>query len=113
MEAARGNNDQAILVLSVGSQRTPGLQQALVEQGFRVWTCESNRRADSLLELRCWTLVLVDLVHVLGGGLEVCARVRDNFAGPVLVVSMRGDNRVVTVAYDLSLGSGYSNRAAA
>lgn len=93
MEAVGMSNAKSILLLCVGPRRTPGLQEALFEQGLRVWTCESNSRSDSLLDLRCWSLVLIDLVHVLGGGLAACARVRENFAGPVVVVSARGDER--------------------
>lgn len=82
--------DPAVLILNVGHRPTPLVRAALAEQGFRTWICESPRELRTVLGLRRWSLVLIDLPYPVGRGLARCAEVRDLYRGPLVVLSGHG-----------------------
>jgi len=96
METIRRN----ILVVDDESQITRVLRTALAAQGYTVRTAGDG---DEALEvMREWTpdLVITDLSMPNMGGLELCRRIRTKWAVPIIVLSVRGEEKPKVEALD-------------
>src|SRR6516162_3073794 len=92
----RGN----ILVVDDESQITRVLRTALSSHGYAVRTAGDG---DEALEImREWTpdLVITDLSMPNMGGLELCRRIRAKSQVPIIVLSVRGEEKVKVEALD-------------
>lgn len=89
MDPAPAPETRATLVITIGPRPTPGLQALLLEQGFHPWTSASRHDLPTLLSLRPWALVLLDVASPRGRSLQSCAQVRALYAGPIAAVSTR------------------------
>lgn len=89
MEAAPAPEPSATLVITIGPRPTPGLQAVLLAQGFQPWTSASRHDLPTLLALRSWALVLLDVASPQGRSLQSCARVRELYTGPLAAISPR------------------------
>jgi two-component system KDP operon response regulator KdpE len=92
----RGN----ILVVDDESQITRVLRTALSSHGYAVRTAGDG---DEALEImREWTpdLVITDLSMPNMGGLELCRRIRAKSQVPVIVLSVRGEEKIKVQALD-------------
>src|SRR6266568_2285180 len=96
METIRRN----ILVVDDESQITRVLRTALAAQGYTVRTAGDG---DEALEvMREWTpdLVITDLSMPNMGGLELCRRIRSKMAVPIIVLSVRDEEKPKIEALD-------------
>lgn len=96
-----GNTAQRnILVVDDESQITRVLRTALSGHGYLVRTAGDG---DEALEvMRQWTpdLVITDLSMPNMGGLELCRRIRSKSAIPIIVLSVRGEEKPKVEALD-------------
>ena len=89
-----------ILVVDDESQITRVLRTALSSHGYSV---RSAADGDEALEvMRQWTpdLVITDLSMPNMGGLELCRRIRSKSSVPIIVLSVRGEERPKVEALD-------------
>ena len=89
-----------ILVVDDESQITRVLRTALSSHGYNV---RSAADGDEALEvMRQWTpdLVITDLSMPNMGGLELCRRIRSKSSVPIIVLSVRGEERPKVEALD-------------
>lgn len=77
----------SVLIITIGPRPNPELQKALIRQGLQVWTAASRYDVPSLLALRDWSLVLLDLNHPQGESLRICREIRQKFPGPLAAVT--------------------------
>ncbi len=88
-----GRAAQSILVVDDESQITRVLRTALAGHGYNVRTAGDG---DEALEvMRQWTpdLVITDLSMPNMGGLELCRRIRSKSSVPIIVLSVRGEEK--------------------
>lgn len=74
------------LVVTLGPKATPGLQTALTDKDFSSWTAAGRYDFFTLLSLRQWSLVVVDLVQSLSRNLERCLQIRKMYSGPMVII---------------------------
>ncbi len=89
-----------ILVVDDEPQITRVLRTTLSSHGYTIHTAADG---DEALEvMRDWTpdLVITDLAMPNMEGLELCRRIRDKSAIPIIVLSVRGDERTKIEALD-------------
>jgi two-component system KDP operon response regulator KdpE len=77
------------------------LSVALHSRGYRVDTVATGEEALEALSTNTYELVLLDLGLPDMDGLDVCRRLREWSAIPIIVVSVRGDDRDKVAALDL------------
>lgn len=89
-----------ILVVDDEVQITRVLRRGLSSKGFEVQTAEDGEEA--LTIFRQWKpdLVITDLSMPGMGGLELCRRIRKTSIVPVLVLSVKGEERTKVEALD-------------
>jgi two-component system KDP operon response regulator KdpE len=94
--AAKGN----ILVVDDEPQITRVLKTTLSSQGYGVRTASDGDEA--LLILKEWTpdLVITDLRMPNLGGLELCRQIRARSRIPIIVLSVKGEERIKVEALD-------------
>ena len=94
--AAKGN----ILVVDDEPQITRVLKTTLSSQGYGVRTASDGEEA--LLSLKDWTpdLVITDLRMPNLGGLELCRQIRAKSRIPIIVLSVKGEERIKVDALD-------------
>ncbi|PSH05250.1 MAG: DNA-binding response regulator [Acidobacteria bacterium] len=100
MTTAAGSAQRNILVVDDESQITRVLRTALSSYGYGVRTAGDG---DEALEImRDWTpdLVITDLSMPNMGGLELCRRIRAKSALPIIVLSVRGEEKIKVDALD-------------
>jgi two-component system, OmpR family, KDP operon response regulator KdpE len=90
-----------VLVVDDEPQVLRLLRTALTARGYDVATAASGEDALIELERRSTDVILLDLVLPGMTGLEVCRRVREDSAVPVIVLSAHGDERDKVLALDL------------
>jgi two-component system KDP operon response regulator KdpE len=91
---------KSILVVDDEPQITRVLRMALAGHGYNVRTAGDG---DEALEvMRQWTpdLVITDLSMPNMGGLELCRRIRSKTAVPIIVLSVRGEEKPKVEALD-------------
>jgi two-component system KDP operon response regulator KdpE len=77
------------------------LRTALTERGYDVSAAASGEEALAAVERRLPDVILLDLMLPGISGIEVCRRVRERSAVPIVVVSARGEERDKVEALDL------------
>lgn len=89
-----------ILVVDDEPQITRVLRRTLSAQGYEVQTSSDGEEA--LEVFRNWNpaLVITDLSMPVMGGLELCRRIRKISATPVIVLSVKGEERAKVEALD-------------
>ena len=94
--AGKGN----ILVVDDEPQITRVLKTTLSSQGYGVRTASDGDEA--LLILKEWTpdLVITDLRMPNLGGLELCRQIRARSRIPIIVLSVKGEERIKVEALD-------------
>jgi len=90
-----------ILVVDDEPQVLRLLRTALTARGYDVTTATSGEDALAELERRSTDVILLDLILPGMSGLDVCRRVREISAVPVIVLSAHGDERDKVLALDL------------
>jgi two-component system, OmpR family, KDP operon response regulator KdpE len=95
-QAGKGN----ILVVDDEPQITRVLKTTLSSQGYGVRTASDGDEA--LLILKEWTpdLVITDLRMPNLGGLELCRQIRAKSRIPIIVLSVKGEERIKVEALD-------------
>ena len=100
MTTAAPDTGRNILVVDDEPQITRVLRTALAGHGYNVRTAGDG---DEALEvMRQWTpdLVITDLSMPNMGGLELCRRIRSKLAVPIIVLSVRGEEKPKVEALD-------------
>ncbi len=100
MTTAANEGQRNILVVDDESQITRVLRTALAVHGYVVRTAGDG---DEALEImRDWTpdLVITDLSMPNMGGLELCRRIRTKSLVPIIVLSVRGEEKPKVEALD-------------
>ncbi len=100
MTTAAPETKQNILVVDDEPQITRVLRTALAGHGYNVRTASDG---DEALEImREWKpeLVITDLSMPNMGGLELCRRIRSKMAIPIIVLSVRGEEKPKVEALD-------------
>jgi two-component system KDP operon response regulator KdpE len=100
MTTSNGDVQRNILVVDDEPQITRVLRTALSSHGYSV---RSAADGDEALEvMRQWTpdLVITDLSMPNMGGLELCRRIRTKSSVPIIVLSVRGEERPKVEALD-------------
>lgn len=87
MDTAPRQESLATLVIVATRHATPGLPEILTQQGFSPWICEARAELPSLLTLRRWDLLLIDMECPAAWGPERCSSVREVFSGPLAAVT--------------------------
>lgn len=93
-------NTVRILVVDDESQITRVLRRALSSQGFEVQVAEDGQEALSIIQQWKPNLVLTDLSMPGMGGLELCRRLRRTSHVPIIVLSVKGEERMKVEALD-------------
>lgn len=86
-------NTNRILVVDDEQQITRVLRRALASQGYEVQTAADGEEALSVF--RSWNpdVVVTDLSMPGMGGLELCRRLRKTSSVPIIVLSVKGEER--------------------
>jgi two-component system, OmpR family, KDP operon response regulator KdpE len=89
-----------ILVVDDEPQITRVLRTALASHGFNVRTASDGDEALELMREWMPDLVITDLSMPNMGGLELCRRIRSKTAVPIIVLSVRGEEKPKVEALD-------------
>jgi two-component system, OmpR family, KDP operon response regulator KdpE len=94
-------SESRILVVDDEPQITRVLRRGLSSKGFEVQTAQDGEEA--LAVFRQWKpdLIITDLSMPGMGGLELCRRLRKISNVPVLVLSVKGEERIKVEALDM------------
>ncbi len=90
-----------ILVVDDESQITRVLRSSLSAQGYDVYTALDANTALKIFEEWHPDLIIVDLVMPQMNGIEFCRRVRLVSQVPIIVLSVKGDERTKVEALDI------------
>ncbi len=103
MAPTADSNPPAIRVLVVDDDPDVGfvLQRYLASQGFDVAIAPDGTSARSAMQAPSFDLVLLDLGLPDGNGLALMAELRTRWAGPVIIVSGRGESTERAVGLEL------------
>ena len=94
------NGKRNVLVVDDEPQIARVLKTALSSQGYGVRTASDGEEA--LLEMRNWSpdLLITDLRMPRMDGLELCRRVRKDSRIPIIVLSVKGEEKIKVEALD-------------
>ncbi|MGH9835572.1 MAG: response regulator transcription factor [Blastocatellia bacterium] len=94
------NQSQRILVVDDEAQIARVLRRSLAARGYEVQV--ANEGEEALEIFNAWTpdLVITDLSMPNMGGLELCRRVRAISQAPIIVLSVKGEERAKVEALD-------------
>jgi two-component system KDP operon response regulator KdpE len=98
MEATEGSK---VLVVDDEPQITRVLRTVLSSQGYRVRTAAEGESALSSFKEWAPELVITDLYMPHMDGLELCRRIREVSSVPIIVLSVKGEERTKVEALDL------------
>jgi len=90
-----------VLVVDDEPQITRVLRTVLSSQGYRVRTAAEGESALSSFKEWSPDLVITDLYMPHMDGLELCRRIRDASSVPIIVLSVKGEERTKVEALDL------------
>jgi two-component system KDP operon response regulator KdpE len=90
-----------VLVIDDEPQIQRAVRTALAGHGYSVFGAESGEEGLTLFGERRPDVVLLDLMLPGIDGLEVCRRIREVSATPIIVLSARGEERDKVTALDL------------
>lgn len=93
-------NETRILVVDDEPQITRVLRRSLSSKGYEVQVAEDGEEA--LEVFRKWNpdIVITDLFMPRMGGLELCRRIRKTSQVPILILSVKGEERAKVEALD-------------
>jgi two-component system, OmpR family, KDP operon response regulator KdpE len=93
-------NETRILVVDDEPQITRVLRRSLSSKGYEVQVAEDGEEA--LDVFRKWNpdIVITDLFMPRMGGLELCRRIRKSSQVPILILSVKGEERAKVEALD-------------
>lgn len=89
-----------ILVVDDEPQITRVLRRGLSSKGYEVQVAEDGEEALSVFRQWKPDLIVTDLSMPGMGGLELCRRIRRSSAVPIIVLSVKGEERVKVEALD-------------
>lgn len=94
-------NETRILVVDDEPQITRVLRRSLSSKGYEVQVAEDGEEA--LDVFRKWNpdIVITDLFMPRMGGLELCRRIRKTSQIPILILSVKGEERAKVEALDI------------
>src|SRR6266436_4169960 len=100
MQAPIATDKARVLVVDDESQITRVLRTVLTSQGYQVRTAAEGESA--LADFREWNpeLVITDLYMPHMSGVELCRRIRALSAVPIIVLSVKGEERSKVEALD-------------
>jgi two-component system, OmpR family, KDP operon response regulator KdpE len=95
------NKSQRILVVDDEPQIARVLRRSLAARGYEVQV--ANEGEDALEIFNTWSpdLVITDLSMPNMGGLELCRRIRGASQAPIIVLSVKGEERAKVEALDM------------
>src|ERR1035438_7656012 len=101
MTGTANDAQRNILVVDDESQITRVFRTVLSCHGYNVRTAGDG--VEALKVMGQWTpdLVITDLGMPNMGGLELCRRIRSKSAVPIIVLSVRGEDKTKVAALDL------------
>lgn len=94
------NNAQRILVVDDETQIARVLRRGLSARGYEVQTAADGEEALAVFSQWPADLVITDLSMPQMGGLELCRRLRKLSVVPIIVLSVKGEERVKVEALD-------------
>jgi two-component system KDP operon response regulator KdpE len=92
---------QCILLVDDDPGIMAAVRQALVSHGYKMITASDGEEALVVFEREQPELVLLDLVMPQLSGLEVCQRIREHSAIPIIVLSIKGSEADIVSVLDL------------
>lgn len=95
------NASQRILLVDDDTGITDALQPALESYGYHVTIATDGFAALELFERVAPDLVLLDLMLPRYGGHEVCRRIRERSATPIVILSIKGSESDIVSVLDL------------
>ncbi|MCI0416304.1 response regulator transcription factor [bacterium] len=93
-------NEVRILVVDDEPQITRVLRRSLSSKGYEVQTAADGEEAMAVFERWKPNLIITDLSMPGMGGVELCRRIRKSSQIPVLVLSVKGEERTKIEALD-------------
>jgi two-component system, OmpR family, KDP operon response regulator KdpE len=93
-------NATRVLVVDDEPQITRVLRRALSSQGLEVQVAEDGEEALSVFNQWKPNIVITDLSMPGMGGLELCRRLRKHSSVPIIVLSVKGEERMKVEALD-------------
>jgi len=94
------NQSQRILVVDDESQIARVLRRSLAARGYEVQVASEGEEALEIFNAWAPDLVITDLSMPNMGGLELCRRVRATSQTPIIVLSVKGEERAKVEALD-------------
>src|SRR6266481_810029 len=92
---------QSMLLVDDDPGIMAAVKQALVAHGYKMTTASDGEEALVAFEREAPELILLDLVMPRCGGLEVCQRIREFSATPIIVLSIKGSESDIVSVLDL------------
>ncbi len=96
-----GHASQRILLVDDDPGIMTAVKQALATHGYTMTTATDGVEAVEAFEREMPDLILLDLVMPQRGGLEVCQRIRELSATPIIVLSIKGSEADIVSVLDL------------
>jgi two-component system KDP operon response regulator KdpE len=94
------NQSQRILVVDDEPQIARVMRRSLAARGYEVQVANEGEEALEIFNAWAPDLVITDLSMPNMGGLKLCRRVRATSQTPIIVLSVKGDERVKVEALD-------------
>lgn len=92
---------QSILLVDDDPGIMAAVKQALVAHGYKMTTASDGEEALHVFERETPELILLDLLMPRCNGLEVCQRIRESSAIPIIVLSIKGSESDIVSVLDL------------
>jgi two-component system KDP operon response regulator KdpE len=100
MNPSQRNLAQRILVVDDEAQIARVLRRSLAARGYEVQVASEGEEALEIFNSWAPDLVITDLSMPNMGGLELCRRVRSTSQSPIIVLSVKGEERAKVEALD-------------
>jgi two-component system, OmpR family, KDP operon response regulator KdpE len=96
-----GHTKQRILLVDDDPGIMVAVKQALTTHGYEMTTASDGLEALAAFEREPPELILLDLVMPRCSGLEVCQRIREHSATPIIILSIKGSEADIVSVLDL------------
>src|SRR5579859_1292978 len=96
-----GNARQRILLVDDDPGIMVAVKQALSTHGYQMTTATDGKEALDSFDREPPELILLDLVMPHCSGLEVCKRIREYSATPIIILSVKGSEADIVSVLDL------------
>lgn len=107
-----GHARQRILLVDDDPGIMVAVKQALTTHGYEMTTATDGLEALAAFERELPELILLDLVMPRCSGLEVCQRIRELAATPIIILSVKGSEADIVSVLDLGLTTTWSSLSA-